>query len=186
MIRWKYTNQFSVTKKALHCIYVTWLSSLILIISLARLSLNVRMSVWEQNATTQVVYLACYAAGAAVAMTASTHLAHVTVFTNLPFIMSLPGDVLIDLILEAMSDFPSVRSSVRPQKVFSAFDVIWCVGRPRPNVGTRVTSTRTKVKVKVTELLNLRKVHFYRSIFSAVFAQSLKLMVGRHSIGPGL
>jgi len=51
---------------------------------------------------------------------------------------------------------------------------------------TSVTSTRSKVKVKVTELLNLRKVHFYRSIFSAVFAQSLKLMVGRHSIGPGL
>ena len=29
---------------------------------------------------------------------------------------------------------------------------------------TSVTSTRSKVKVKVTELLNLRKVYFSRSI----------------------
>jgi len=42
---------------------------------------------------------------------------------------------------------------------------------------TSVTSTRSKVKVKVTELLKLRKVHFSRSNFSAVFARSSKLMV---------
>jgi len=41
-----------------------------------------------------------------------------------------------------------------------------------------VTSTRSKVKVKVTELPKLRKVHFSRSIFSAVFAWSSKVMVG--------
>jgi len=37
-------------------------------------------------------------------------------------------------------------------KSFSDFDLIWCVGRPRPDVRTSVTSTRTKVKVKATQL----------------------------------
>jgi len=36
----------------------------------------------KRNSSAQVVYLACCAADAAVAMTASTRLAHVTVFTN--------------------------------------------------------------------------------------------------------
>jgi len=36
------------------------------------------------------------------------------------------GDDLIDLLFEVVS----VRPSVRPQKVFSDFHVIWCVGRP--------------------------------------------------------
>jgi len=47
-----------------------------------------------------------------------------------------------------------------------------------------VTSTRSKVKV--TELPKLRKVHFSRSISSAGFVWSSKLMVGGHSMGPGL
>jgi len=51
---------------------------------------------------------------------------------------------------------------------------------------TNVTSTRSKVKVKVTELPNLRKVHFSRSVSSAVFAWSSKMMVGVDSTGPGL
>jgi len=51
---------------------------------------------------------------------------------------------------------------------------------------TSVTSTRSNVKVKVTDLPNLRKVHFSRSMSSAGFACSSKLMVGGHSMGPGL
>jgi len=45
---------------------------------------------------------------------------------------------------------------------------------------TSVTSTRSKVKVKVkvTELPKLRKVHFSRSMSSAVFAWSSNVMVG--------
>jgi len=147
---------------------------LVLITAPAPLSLNVCISVREQNATAQVVYLTCCVAGAAVAMTASTHLAHVTVFTNLPFIMSLPGDALIDLMLEVMSVLPSVRPST---KFFFDFDVIWCVGRPRPDVCTRVTSTRSKVKARVTELLNFRKLYSSRSISSAILAESSKLIV---------
>jgi len=60
------------------------------------------------------------------------------------------------------------------------------VGRPRPDVRTNVTSTRSKVKVKVMELPKLRKVHFSRSISSAGFAWSSKLMVDGHSMVPGL
>ena len=51
---------------------------------------------------------------------------------------------------------------------------------------TSVTSTRSKVKVNVTELPKLRKVHCSRSVFSAVFAWSSKVMVGDDSTGPGL
>ena len=68
--------------------------------------------------------------------------------------------------------------------MFSDFDLIWCVGRPPPHMRTSVTSTRSKVKV--TELPKLRKVHFSRSISSAVFAWISKLMHGGDSMGPGL
>ena len=51
---------------------------------------------------------------------------------------------------------------------------------------TSVTLTRSKVKVKVTELLNLRKLHFSGSIFSATFAWSSKVIVAGDSIGPDL
>ena len=74
--------------------------------------------------------------------------------------------------------------SVLPQKSASDFDLIWCVGRPQPDMRTSVTSTRSKIKVK--ELLKLRQVHFSRSISSAVLAWSSKLMVGGHTMGPGL
>jgi len=71
-------------------------------------------------------------------------------------------------------------------KSFSDFHLIWSVGRPRPHVRTSVTSTRSKVKVKVTEFPKLRKVHFSRSISPAVLAWSSKLMVDGHSMGHGL
>ena len=78
---------------------------------------------------------------------------------------------------------PSVRTS---PKSFSDFHLIWCVGRPRPHMRTSVTSTRSKVKVKVTELPKLQKVHFFRSISSTISAWSSKVMVGGHSMGPAL
>jgi len=64
-------------------------------------------------------------------------------------------------------------------KSFSNFDLIWCVGGPRPNM-------RIKVKVKVTELLKFQKLHFSRYISSAIFAWSSKLMAGSNSMGRGL
>jgi len=98
-------------------------------------------------------------------------------FSSLIF-RSLPGDDLVD-----WNSGPSVCTST---KSFSDFHLIWCVCRPRPHVHTSVTSTRSKVKVKVMELPKLQKVHFSRSISSAGFAWSSKLMVGGHSMGPGL
>jgi len=76
----------------------------------------------------------------------------------------------------------SVRSYVH-KKFFSDIDQIWCVGRPRPNMPTRVTSTRSKVKVKVKELLKFRKLHFSTSISSAILAWGSKLMVGDNTMG---
>ena len=69
-------------------------------------------------------------------------------------------------------------------KSFSDFDLIWCVDRPQPDMRTSVTSTRSQVKV--TELPRLRKLHFSRSISSAVLACRSKLMVDGDSMGPGL
>jgi len=51
---------------------------------------------------------------------------------------------------------------------------------------TSMTSTRSKVIVKVTELLTFRKLHFSRSISSVFLAWSSKLMVGSDSTGPDL
>jgi len=51
---------------------------------------------------------------------------------------------------------------------------------------TSVTSTQSMVKVKVTELPKLRKMHFSMSISSAVFAWSSKVMLGGDSTGTGL
>jgi len=79
----------------------------------------------------------------------------------------------------------SVRTYVH-KVFFSDFDLIWCVGRPPPAIRTNMTSTRSKVKVKVKELVKLQKLHFSRSISSAIFAWSSKLMVGGDSMGPGL
>ena len=92
------------------------------------------------------------------------------------------GDDLVDWN-SGVSVRPSVRTST---KSFSDFHLIWCVGRPRPLMRTSVTSTRSKVKVKVMELPKLRKVHFSRSISSAILAWSSKLMVDGHSMGPAL
>ena len=82
---------------------------------------------------------------------------------------------------------PSVRTSIHTStKSFSDFHLISCVGRPWPHMHTSVTSTQSKVKVKVTELPKLRKVHFSRLISSTVFAWSSKVMVGGDSTWPGL
>jgi len=64
----------------------------------------------------------------------------------------------------------SVHPSVPSSTCFSDFDLIWCVGRPRPHMRTSVTSTRPKVKV--TELPKFRKVHFSTSISFALLAMS--------------
>jgi len=62
---------------------------------------------------------------------------------------------------------PSVRMSVHLfTKSFSDFDLIWCVGRPRPDMCTIMTSTQSTVKIKVTEFLKLKKLHFSWSISS--------------------
>ena len=45
-----------------------------------------------------------------------------------------PGDDLVDWN-SGVSVCPSVRPSIRPQKVFSDFHVIWCVGRSRQICG---------------------------------------------------
>jgi len=65
-------------------------------------------------------------------------------------------------------------------KRFSDFDLIWCVGRPPPDMRTSMTSTRSKVKVK------LRKLHCSVSISSVVLSCSSKLMVDVDSMGPDL
>jgi len=49
-----------------------------------------------------------------------------------------------------------------------------------------MTSTRSKVKVKVTELLKFRKLHPSRPISSAIFVWSSKLTVVGDSMGSGL
>ena len=49
-----------------------------------------------------------------------------------------------------------------------------------------VTSTRSKVKVKVTELPLFRKLHFSRAMSSAILACSSKLMVDGDNMRPGL
>jgi len=81
--------------------------------------------------------------------------------------------------------YPSVRPYVH-KKFFSVFDLIWCVGRPRPDMRSRVTSTRSKVKVKVTELLSFRKLHFSRSMFSTILAGNSKLQVDHDTMEPSL
>jgi len=91
---------------------------------------------------------------------------------SLVFIVSLifrssPTDDLVD-----WNSGVSVRTST---KSFSDFHLIWYVGRPRLHMRTSVTSTRSKVKV--TELPKLRKVHFSRSISSATFTWTSKLMI---------
>jgi len=71
----------------------------------------------------------------------------------------------------------SLCTSIRPQKSFSDFDLIWCVGRPRLDIRTNMTLTRSKVKIKVTELLKFQKLHFSSSISCAILTWSSYLMV---------
>jgi len=82
---------------------------------------------------------------------------------------------------------PSIRLFVHTStKSFSDVDLIRCVGRPRPDMCTSMTSARSKVKVKVTELLKFRKLQFFRSISSAILAWSSNLMVDYDNMGPSL
>ena len=97
------------------------------------------------------------------------------------FIRSSPSD-LINWNL-GLSICPSIRPSTES---FSDFDLIWCVGRPRLDMRTSMTSTRSKVKMRVTELLKFRKLHFSRSISSTILAWSSKLTVDYDSMGPSL
>jgi len=76
-----------------------------------------------------------------------------------------------------------VRLSVH--KSFSNFDLIWCVGSPRPDMRTNVTSTRSKVKIKVTELLKFKNCTFL-DLSRPPFLCSSKLMVDYNDIGPSL
>ena len=48
------------------------------------------------------------------------------------------------------------------------------MGRPRPDMHTRVISTRSKVKVKVTELLNVPKVALFYVYLLRHFGGKLK------------
>jgi len=93
---------------------------------------------------------------------------------------SSPGDDLVDWNSDV-----SVPPYIH-KKFFRFPSNLVCVCRPPPDVCTSMTSTRSKVKVEVTELPKLRKVHFSKSISSAGFVWSSKLMVGGHSMGPGL
>jgi len=70
-----------------------------------------------------------------------------------------PGDDLIDLLNTPVCVRPSVRTPTN--SFFSDFDLIWCVGRPRPDMRTNVTSMRSKVKFKVTALLKFRKIALF-------------------------
>ena len=92
-------------------------------------------------------------------------------------IRSSPGDDLIDLLNSSASVRPYVH-------IFFDFDVIWYMSRPRPDMRTSMTSTRSKVKVK--ELLKFRKLHYSKAIFSAILAGSSKLMIDNDSMGPSL
>jgi len=58
--------------------------------------------------------------------------------------------------------------------------MVWRAGSP-----TRIMYdvTMTRSKVKVTELLKLQKLHFSRSVSSAIFAWISKLMVDGDSMG---
>ena len=94
-----------------------------------------------------------------------------------PIFRSSLGDDLIGLLNSGVS----VRTST---KRFSDFNVIWCVGRPRPDMRTSVTSTQSKVSV--TELLKFQKLHFPRSISYAILAGSSKWVVDNDSMGPSL
>jgi len=49
-----------------------------------------------------------------------------------------------------------------------------------------VDMTLTRSKVKVTELVKLRKLQFSRSVSSTIIAWSSKLMVGSDHMGPVL
>jgi len=66
---------------------------------------------------------------------------------------------------------PSGRPYVLPStSSFVDFILIWCVGRPRPDICTSVTSTRSK-------LLKFRKLHFFLVYLLRHFRMELKTIV---------
>jgi len=77
---------------------------------------------------------------------------HSSVNYFIPFLGHRLCDVLRYFLNSNVSVRPSVHAYVRmyfrPQKV-SDLDIIWCVGRPQPDMRTRMTLTLSKVKVKV-------------------------------------
>ena len=82
--------------------------------------------------------------------------------------------------LQFFSHRPNWNSlSVCPQS-FSDFNLIWCVGRPWPDMCISVTCTRSNV----IDLLKFQKLHFSRSI--SILAWSSKLMVDYDNMGPSL
>jgi len=64
--------------------------------------------------------------------------------------------------------------------------MVQCAGSPICVAHADMTFTRSKVKVKVTGLLNVQKLHFSKSISSASLPRSSKLMVDYGGMGPSL
>jgi len=81
---------------------------------------------------------------------------------------------------------PSDHTSTFHKDFFQFQYLIWCVGKSRPDMSTSMTLTESKVNIKVTGLLKFRTLQFSRSISSAIFAWSSKLMADHHSMGPSL
>jgi len=74
-----------------------------------------------------------------------------------------------------------VLTSVRPQKLFSYFDIIWCVGRPRPGMRTH----QYDLDPIQGQGQGHGASHLSRSISSVILASSSRLIVGGDSMGPG-
>jgi len=78
-----------------------------------------------------------------------------------------------------------VRPSVH-KKSFSDFDLIWCVGRPRLDMRTSMTSTRPRSRSRSLSFWSSKNCTFFRSISCAILAWSSNLMVNYDNMGPSL
>ena len=96
--------------------------------------------------------------------------------------------VMVECFHKQASIFSYSGVTVCPyvHKKFFQFRYNFFVAWPRPDMCTSLISTRSKVKIKVTELLQFRKLHFSRPVSSAIFAWNSKLMVDYDSMGPSL
>jgi len=101
-------------------------------------------------------------------------------FSNVIFRLSTSDDLI------NWNSGLSVHLYVCPSihKKFFWLQLIWCVGRSRPDMRISLTLTQSKVKIKVTDLLKFWKLHFFMCISSAILAWSSKLMVDYDSMGP--